>query len=152
MPTIGMRAMAGHIVRFSRDRKACLYYFACVVLLVVAAGLRFRDLSGTPLWYDEAVAANNSKGELRDVIPNTRHSNSCPILYPLVLYAVQEIESTPFSVRIVPAMASVLTVAVMLFLLPGPRGCSGSRVTGGPAHHALRRSNLALPGCARILH
>ena len=118
MQAIGMRAMARCIVRFSRDRKACLYYAACVCLLVAAAGLRFHDLSGNSLWFDEAVAANNSSGALSEVVSNTRRRNSSPILYPLVLWAVQQVESTAFSVRIVPATASVLTVAVMLFLLP----------------------------------
>ena len=113
-----MRTVARRIVRFSRDRKAYLYYAACVVLLVVAAGLRFHDLSADSLSLDEAVAANYSKGELRDVISNTRYGNSSPILYPLVLYAVQKIESTLFGIRAVPAMASVLTIVVILFLLP----------------------------------
>ena len=45
MQALEMRAVARRIVRFSRDRKACLYYAACVVLLVAAAGLRFHDLS-----------------------------------------------------------------------------------------------------------
>ena len=114
-----MRTVARHIVRFSRDRKACLYYAACVVLLVVAAGLHFHDLSEKSLRHDEAATANISRGALSEVISDTRCCSSSPILYPLVLYAVQKVESTPFSIRIVPAMASVLTVTVMLFLLPG---------------------------------
>ena len=118
MRAIGMRAMARRIVRFSRDRKACLYYAACVVVLVAAAGLRFHDLSEHYLWYDEAAAANYSRGTFSETISNTRCCNSSPILYPLVLYAVQKVESTIFSVRVVPVMASVLTVAALLFVLP----------------------------------
>ena len=118
MRAIGMRAMARRIVRFSRDRKACLYYAACVVVLVAAAGLRFHDLSEKSLRHDEAAAANISRGALSEVIPGTRYGNSSPILYPLVLYAIQKVESTIFSVRVVPVMASVLTVAALLFVLP----------------------------------
>ena len=110
--------MTGFNVRFSRDRKMLLYYAACVVLLIAAAGLRFHDLSEKPLRYDETVTANISGGALSEVISGTRYGSSSPILYPLVLYAVQKVESTPFSVRIVPATASVLTIALMLFLLP----------------------------------
>ena len=110
--------MTRRIVRFSRDRKACLYYAACVSLLVVAAGLRFHDLPEKSLRHDEAAAANISRGALSEVLPGTRCCNSSPILYPLVLYSVQQVESTPFSIRVVPATASVLTVALMLFLLP----------------------------------
>ena len=90
--------------------------FAC--LLIAAAGLRFYDLPEKSLRHDEAVAANNSNGSLAEVIPNTRNRNSSPILYPLALWAVQKVRSTPFSLRVLPATASVLTVAVMLFLLP----------------------------------
>ena len=118
MRAIGTRATARRIVDFGRDRKMRLYYAACVCLLVAAAGLRFHDLSEHHLRFDEAAAANYSKGALSEVISNTRYHNSSPILYPLVLYAVQKVESTIFSVRIVPATASVLTIAVMLFLLP----------------------------------
>ena len=112
-------AVARRIVCFGRNRKACLYYAACVVLLVAAAGLRFHDLSEKSLRHDEARTANISRGALSEVISGTRLDSSSPILYPLVLYAVQKVESTPFSVRIVPATAGVLTIAVMLFLLPG---------------------------------
>ena len=118
MQAIGMRAALRRIADFGRDRKACLYRAVCVVLLVVAAGLRFHDLSEHYLWSDEATTAYNSSGTLSEVVTATRYGNSSPILPPLVLYAVQQVESTIFSVRIVPATASVLTVAAMLFLLP----------------------------------
>ena len=98
--------------------RARLYYAACVILLVVAAGLRFYDLSGKSVWYDEVVAADNSSGTLSEVVPNTRYRNSSPILYPLALWAVQQVDVSAFSIRVLPATASVLTVAVMLFLLP----------------------------------
>ena len=118
MRAIGMRPALRRIADFSHDRKARLYYAACVVLIVVAAGLRSYKLSEHYLRYDEAAAANFSRGSFSEIISNTRWLNSSPILYPLVLYAVQKIESTIFSVRVVPATTSVLTVAVMLFLLP----------------------------------
>ena len=98
--------------------KTRLYYAAAVCLLVVVAALRFYNLPGNTMTFDEATAANNSRGSLQEVIDNTRNRNTSPVLYPLVLFAVQEVESSALSVRIVPAAASVLTVAVILFLLP----------------------------------
>ena len=118
MQAIGMRAMARRIADFSRDRKTRLYYAAGICLLVAAAGLRFHDLAERQLSFDDAATANYSRGTFSEVISNTRHHNSSPILYPLILYAVQKVESTIFSVRIVPATASLLTIALMLFLLP----------------------------------
>ncbi len=89
-----------------------------VCLLIAAAGLRFYDLPGHSVWYDEAVAANNSRGTLLEVASNTRNRNSSPILYPLALWAAQKVDISDFSIRVLPATASVMTVAVMLFLLP----------------------------------
>ena len=91
---------------------------AFVCLLVVAGGLRFHDLSEKSLRHDEAVAANISRGALSEVIAGTRSGNSSPILYPLALWAVQKVDVSAFSIRVLPATASVLTVAVLLFLLP----------------------------------
>ena len=95
-----------------------LYYAACLILIIVAAGLRFHDLPSNSLDHDEAVAANNTRGTLDEVLPNTRASNSSPILWPLGLWAIQKIESSHISLRIVPAVASTLTVAALVLLLP----------------------------------
>ena len=110
------RPVLSRIGRVSPGRLALAGLF--VGLLVVAAGLRFYDLPGNSLSHDEAAAANISRGALSEVIPGTRQGNSSPILYPLTLWVVQQVASTPFSVRLLPAAASVLTVAAMLFLLP----------------------------------
>ncbi len=100
---------------------------ACVCLLVAAAALRFYDLPGNSIWFDEAVVADNSSGSLREVVANTRVRNSSPALYPLALWVVQKVDVSPLSIRLLPATASVLTVAAMLFLLPRlgvPRGAA----------------------------
>lgn len=94
------------------------YHLAGIGLLILAAGLRFYSLNADSLWHDELVVALNSRGSLAEVLANTRQNNSSPILYPLALYAVQKVESSTVSVRFLPAAASVLTVAVLLFLLP----------------------------------
>ncbi len=104
------------IGRVSPGRLALVGLF--VGLLVVAAALRFYDLPGQSVWYDEAIASSNVSGAFSEVVPNTRSRNSSPILYPLALWAVQKPGISTFSIRVLPATASVLTVAVMLFLLP----------------------------------
>ena len=118
MQAIKMRTVMRNIARFSRDRKARLYCAACVCLLMVAVGLRFHALPEHYLWYDEAAAANFSRGTFSEIISNTRRYNSAPILYPLALWGVQKVNVSVFSVRVLPAMASVLTVAVILLVLP----------------------------------
>ena len=88
-------------------------------MLLVATALRFHGLSDGFLSYDEAVAALNSRGALSSVLDSTRSANSSPILWPLALWAAQQVESTNFSVRLLSAACSSLTVAALLFLLPG---------------------------------
>ena len=100
------------------SRQSWIYYAAAVGLLIVAAGLRFYSLPEDSLGYDEAVAALNARGSFAAVIHNTRHDNSSPILYPIALWVVQEAASTAYTVRLLPAVSSVLTVAAMLLLLP----------------------------------
>ena len=95
-----------------------LYYAVCICIVVVAAWLRFYDLGGNSLWFDEAIAANYARGTFAEVFSNTRYSNSSPLAYPLALYAIQKFESSAFTVRLIPAVSSVLTVGVFLFVLP----------------------------------
>ena len=99
-------------------RRVDWYIAAALALTAVAAGLRFYNLADDGLGYDESVAALNSRGSLSEVLRDTRHINSSPILYPLVLWAVQLVNSSAFSVRMVPAAASAAMVAVLLFALP----------------------------------
>ena len=100
------------------DRKTRWYLAACACLLLLAAALRFYGLPQDELSHDEAAAANNSQGTVAETINHTRYSNSSPLLYPLALWAVQQVERSPASLRALPAAASVATLAVILLLLP----------------------------------
>lgn len=101
-----------------RRRRATLgYAVAASLVLVAAAALRFDGLGESSLGMDEARAAVWAQGSLAEVVENTRY-NTSPILYPIALHLIQEIETSPFAVRFLPALASTLTVAALLFLLP----------------------------------
>ena len=102
----------------SSGRSTRWYYAAALALLMVAAFLRFYQLPASDLGFDEAVVANNSAGSLYETLHLTRLQNSSPILYPLALYGIQKIERSHLTIRLIPATASVLTVAALLFLLP----------------------------------
>ena len=102
-------------VGISRQRLALA---AFVGLLLVAAGLRFYDLPGNAVWLDEALVSDYSRDSLLEVFTDTQRGNSSPIMYPLALWVVQKVDASAFTIRLLPALASVLTVAVMLFLLP----------------------------------
>ena len=87
-------------------------------MLLTAAALRFHDLGGESLWYDEAVSVVVSRGSFGEIVENIRRDSTTAILVPLALRAVQSVESSNASLRLLSASASVLTVAGFLFLLP----------------------------------
>ena len=92
------------------------YAAAAIGLLAVAAALRFYELGQLLAYRDEAIVALNSGGTLGEVLRETRGRNSSPLLYPFLLWAVQQIDQSPFSMRVVPALSSVLAVGVILLL------------------------------------
>ena len=94
------------------------YVIGCVCLLIAAAALRFYNLTEYGHLSDESVAALNSRGDFSEVVDNTRAKNSSPILYPIALWAVQKAQSSDFSIRLVPAAGSALTVGALLLLMP----------------------------------
>ena len=101
-----------------RRRRASLRYaVAASLALVAAAALRFDGLGESSLGWDEATAAVWSQGSLAEVFESTG-KGTAPILYPLALWLVQKVEATTFTVRLLPALGSTLTVAALLFLLP----------------------------------
>ena len=94
------------------------YYAAALVILLLAAVLRFYDLSGTPLDRLEAETFGNSQGDSPREFLIHQRTDSHPVTHPLLLRAVQEVAVSRFSIRALPALASLLTVAAILFLLP----------------------------------
>ena len=94
------------------------YYAACAVLLAVAAALRFYDLAGHDVHYDEAVDALQARGSLPEIIEQLRCCGVHPIARPLLLGAAQLASVSEFSVRAPSALASVLTVGTLVILLP----------------------------------
>lgn len=133
------------IRRTALDVKARRYAIGCVCLLIVAGALRFYGLSESSLWHDEAIAAVNSRGSLSDVMVNVRgrYSNTAPALYPVMLWAVQKAQESEFSARVLPAAASLLTVAALLFWMPR---------LGVPRRAAFLAALLAVVSAAAIEH
>ena len=87
-----------------------------VLITLLGAGLRLPHLATRSLWFDETMAANNSRGSLIETVRNTRTDNSSPILYPLVLHAAQKLGHSAMIVRAPSFAASVLLIIVVLVL------------------------------------
>ena len=86
--------------------------------LAAATALRFHLLDWESLRYDEAVSALASRGSFGEIVENLRRDTTMAILVPLALSAVQSVEISNFTVRLVSTASSALTVAGLLFLLP----------------------------------
>lgn len=96
------------------------YVIGGACLLVAAGALRFYGLGASSLWHDEAIAAIIARGTLSEVVVNAggHYSNTSPALYPMMLWAVQKVSSSEFSLRLMSASASLLTVGGLLFWMP----------------------------------
>lgn len=92
----------------------------CLVLclIIAAAASRFHELAEFSLRHDEAMASEISAVPLSELLQNINEWHSTPALYPLALWLAQKVEISTFSVRVLPAAASALSVAAMLLLFP----------------------------------
>lgn len=87
------------------------------VVLLVAGFLRFYHLGERSLWLDEARVANYAGQSLTDNVLKTRLGSSSPVTYPLLLQAVRLFADTPFAVRLISAVSSLMAVFVILMLV-----------------------------------
>ena len=140
--SVRQRPLRLRLPAFAGRRRRALsgYAAAAFLVLLVAAALRFHGLSDTSLGRDEAVDALQAQGAFEEIVRKTWRGTS-PILYPVALWLVQKIEISSFSVRLLPAVASVFTVFALLFSLP--------RV-GVPRPAALFAGTTAALSCGAI--
>jgi hypothetical protein len=97
-----------------RDATA-VYALASFALLALAVALRFYNIGGTSLWFDEAVYARLPIADFFTFIEDTRNRNSSPILLPLAYFLVGETDSA-LLVRLLPALFSASAVLLVLLL------------------------------------
>ena len=119
--------MPGGWWRRMRRRGVSWYYAVALGLLLAAAVTRFYALPEHTLIYDEANVVANARGDFGLLVRLTRWRDTPPLLMPLILYGVQRIDGSVLAVRLPAAIASVLTIALILFLLPRwgvPRGAA----------------------------
>jgi hypothetical protein len=96
------------------------FLLCCIVVMLLAASLRLYHISERSLWFDEAIAANISRGTLGHTLVLTRNEHSAPIIHPLVLYAVEKTAAGPLAVRTPSFVASLLAVFLMLCFVTIP--------------------------------
>lgn len=92
------------------------YLLGAALILALATALRFHGLGDHSLWYDEAVYANNSTGDLATVFAKTRTVNTSPIVLPYLYYLLGDSVRDAYRIRILPAVFGVAAVAALLAL------------------------------------
>jgi hypothetical protein len=93
---------------------------ASLAIVLFAFALRTYHIGQRSLWFDEAVAANISRGTLAETVTLTQAEHSAPITHPLLLYVVEKVDAGPLAVRGPSLVASVLAVFLMLSLVTIP--------------------------------
>jgi uncharacterized membrane protein len=88
-----------------------------LILLTVATALRVYHLGDRSLWYDEAITANISRGELTQVLEGTRNKSSAPVVHPYILYLMEQVGKGPVIARVPSVLASLLAVFMMLAMV-----------------------------------
>ena len=94
------------------------YLTAGICLILTSAGLRFYGLTEHGLRYDEVMVPRVTSGSFSEVFSGFPVIHPGPVLYPVMLWVVQKIDSSMFSIRFLPAASGVLTTAALLGLLP----------------------------------
>ncbi|MEN8165162.1 MAG: glycosyltransferase family 39 protein [Acidobacteriota bacterium] len=97
------------------DRR--VYLVLCVTVLLVAGVFRFYHLADRSLWLDEARVANYAGQSISENITKTRLGSSSPVAYPLLLQAMRQFADSPFAVRSISAVSSLLAIFVILMLV-----------------------------------
>ena len=87
------------------------YWIACTCVIALATGLHLHELSANSLWLDEALVAYVTEGTFSETLQRVREDHSAPLLYTLVLWLVQKVESSeipaaPQSVKVGNALAT----------------------------------------------
>lgn len=114
------------------------FLIGAVLLLSIGTVLRVYHVGIRSLWFDEALAANISRGRLTEVerafgtgtraqakantwlgtpskvLEATRSLSSAPVVHPYILYLTQKVGRGPVAVRAPSVLVSLLALVVML--------------------------------------
>jgi mannosyltransferase len=102
------------------DRRTDGFYallFIIIIIIVVGAWLRLRNLSSDSIWFDEAASWLQSKGSLADLISATANDNYPP-LHNLLLFASMHVSGTDteWVLRLPSALLGTANIAAIYWL------------------------------------
>jgi uncharacterized membrane protein len=81
-----------------------------IFLTVAGAVLRFYNLGGEPLWYDEAVSYSRAVMPLSEAIEATILTDTMPPFFYLILHFMLSLGDSEFIIRLFPAICGILVI------------------------------------------
>jgi mannosyltransferase len=100
----------------SQTLKRHLPYLLMILLLLIAAGLRFYNLGAQSFWYDEGVAFGHSQRSLWEMIPRLQNNVHVPAYFGSLAVWEDFTGSSEFSLRYYSALWSIVSVAATFAL------------------------------------
>jgi len=88
-----------------------LYTLIALVIVLVASAVRFHALDAQSLWYDEGVAYTHSLRTLPELVPLLQRNVHVPAYFGLLGLWEDVAGSSEFSLRVLSAFFSILSVA-----------------------------------------
>lgn len=86
------------------------------VLIIVGSGIRFHELGGDSLWYDEAASWQQAHGTFAQIFERTARDNYPP-LHNLLLYAsINLLGDTEWALRMPSAVLGVAAIAAICWV------------------------------------
>jgi uncharacterized membrane protein len=92
------------------------YLVIAGAIVLMAIGLRIHGLGATSLWVDEAIFTRGIHTTFDGMLAHSRHTNSSPIVLPLVYWLLGDVLWTATEVRALPMVFGVLAVGAVLAL------------------------------------
>lgn len=93
--------------------KDSCYRIGLILVLLLAFFLRLRTLDFGPLWFDELMEYWVATAPLDSLLPTVRASLQDPPLYSLLLHFWMQLGRDEFTLRLLSAFASILSVATL---------------------------------------
>ncbi|MGB1287036.1 MAG: glycosyltransferase family 39 protein, partial [Aggregatilineales bacterium] len=87
-----------------------------LVILLLAAAVRFHHLDAQSFWYDEGVAFGHSQRTLAELIPALQNNVHVPAYFGLLAFYEDFVGSSEFALRSLSVLWSVLSVALTFAL------------------------------------
>lgn len=127
-------------------RLLCNHAVALVVIVAVAAILRFIALDSPPVWGDEAATFGRTCGTYRELIGAMARWAFVPLHYSLIWLIAKFTPLRPVVLRAAPAIAGVLTIPALYCLareLAGRRAALLTALLGACSAYLLNYSRDA---------